>query len=175
MFSIKHIEEGPLRQGLFVYWMSKFVELFDTVYMVLRHKTRQISFLHVWHHSTITLLADWAYTRSSIPAIIPIVALNSTVHVAMYGYYAVTALYPLHDFSWKKRITQLQMIQFVLAIIHGAYGYLYHSFCIYSILYGIGMLCLFSNFYYKAFILKSSFRSKNRDRDAGSVLVNKSS
>ncbi len=49
--------EGWLRHGLFVYWISKFVELLDTVYMILRHKSRQISFLHVWHHSTITLLA----------------------------------------------------------------------------------------------------------------------
>lgn len=152
MFSLEHIKEGPLRHGLFVYWMSKFVELLDTIYMMLRHKFRQISFLHVWHHSTITLLADWAYTRSSIPAIVPIVALNSTVHIVMYGYYALTALYPLHDFSWKKRITQMQMIQFIIAILHGTYGYLYHGFCGYSILYGLGMLSLFSNFYYNAFI-----------------------
>lgn len=162
VFSLEHIEEGSLRHGLLVYWISKFVELLDTVYMVLRHKTRQISFLHVWHHSTITLLADWAYTRSSIPAIVPIVALNSAVHVVMYGYYALTALYPLHEFTWKKRITQMQMTQFVIAIVHGTYGYLYHGFCIYSILYGLGMLSLFSNFYYRAFIAKKKPRADEK-------------
>lgn len=159
VFSLEHIEGGSLRHGLLVYWISKFIELLDTVYMVLRHKTRQISFLHVWHHSTITLLADWAYTRSSIPAIVPIVALNSAVHVVMYGYYALTALFPLHEFTWKKRITQMQMTQFLIAIVHGTYGYLYHGFCIYSILYGLGMLSLFSNFYYRAFIVKKKPRA----------------
>ena len=172
VFSLQHIEKGSLRHGLLVYWISKFIELLDTVYMVLRHKTRQISFLHVWHHSTITLLADWAYTRSSIPAIVPIVALNSAVHVVMYGYYALTALYPLHEFAWKKRITQMQMTQFVIAIVHGTYGYLYHGFCIYSILYGFGMLSLFSNFYYRAFIAKKRPRPSDKKRD---VIANGSS
>ena len=180
VFSLEHREHGPLRHGLLIYWISKFVELLDTVYMVLRHKSRQISFLHVWHHSTITLLADWAYTRASIPAIVPIVALNSTVHVVMYGYYALTALHPLHEFSWKKHITQMQMTQFVIALVHGTYGYLYHGFCIYSVLYGLGMLTLFSNFYYRAFIAKktppkseSKAIAVDAQRDTDYVSVNK--
>ena len=144
--------EGPIRHAMLIYWISKFIELMDTVYMVLRHKRRQISFLHIWHHSTITLLADWAYTRSCWPAIVPIVALNSAVHVVMYGYYFLTALYPLHDFTWKKRITQMQIGQFLIAIVHGVYGYAYRGFCIYSVMYGVGMITLFSNFYYRAFL-----------------------
>ncbi len=56
IFIMEHTE-GWLRHGYFVYWMSKFVELMDTMYMILRHRTHQISFLHVWHHSSITLLA----------------------------------------------------------------------------------------------------------------------
>ncbi|XP_064389867.1 very long chain fatty acid elongase 7-like [Halichondria panicea] len=153
IFLMEHTE-GWLRHGLFVYWISKFVELLDTVYMILRHKSRQISFLHVWHHSTITLLADWAYTRSSWPALTPILALNSAVHVFMYGYYFLTALHPLHDFTWKKRITQFQMVQFLIGISQAVYGYLYRGFCIYSIGYGAAMLGLFGNYYYYAFIRK---------------------
>lgn len=37
-----------LKLPLFVYWLTKWIELFDTVLMILRHKERQISFLHVW-------------------------------------------------------------------------------------------------------------------------------
>ena len=110
-----------------------------------------------------TLLADWAYTRSSLPAVAPIIALNSSVHVVMYGYYALTAVYPLHTFTWKKRITQMQMTQFVIAIVYGTVGYLYHGFCIYSILYGIGMFSLFSNFYYRAFIAKGNLREEMKE------------
>lgn len=157
--------DGPIRHAMLVYWISKFIELLDTVYMVLRHKRRQISFLHVWHHSSITLLADWAYTRSCWPAITPIIALNSAVHVVMYGYYFLTALFPLHDFTWKKRITQIQIVQFLIGIVHGTYGYLYHGFCIYSVLYGLGMISLFSNFYYHAFLKPRS--AKKRDGGDG--------
>ena len=44
-----------LEHPLFVYWLTKQIELFDTVLMILRHKDRQISFLHV--RFLVTLLA----------------------------------------------------------------------------------------------------------------------
>jgi elongation of very long chain fatty acids protein 4 len=159
-------DEGILRHGMRVYWLSKLFELLDTVYMILRHRIRQISFLHVFHHSTITLLADWCYFISPFPAVVPVLALNSLIHVVMYGYYFLTALYPLHAFTWKKRITQMQITQFILALVHAVLGYMYHGFCLYSLLYGLSMLALFSNFYYVAFIKKKrskgeGHRSKN--------------
>ena len=143
-----------LHHAFFVYWMSKFIELMDTVYMILRHKHRQISFLHVFHHSSITILADVGYNTYPWPPVAMVTGLNSTVHVVMYGYYCVTAIYPLHVITWKRRITQLQIAQFLFAIWFGATGYCYHGFCIYSILYPIAMLALFSNFYYNAFVRK---------------------
>lgn len=164
LFLMEHTESW-LRHGLFVYWISKFVELMDTIYMILRHKSRQISFLHVWHHSSITMLADWAYTRASWPAIVPVIALNSTVHVFMYGYYFLTAVYPLHDFTWKKRITQFQIIQFLIAILQAVYGYLYRGFCVYSMLYGVIMLALFGNYYYHAFIVVKKNKTKQEKED----------
>lgn len=145
---------GLIRHGMMVYWLSKLYELLDTVFMVLRHRSRQISFLHVFHHSSITLLADWSYFLNPVPAVVPIVSLNSAVHVVMYGYYFLTALHPLHDFTWKKRITQMQILQFVLVICHVSVGWLYHGFCGYAFLYAFSMLVLFSNFYYHAFIAK---------------------
>ena len=144
---------------MLVYWLSKLYELLDTVFMILRHRGRQISFLHVFHHSSITMLADWAYFIAPIPAVAPILAMNSTIHVVMYGYYFLTALRPLHDFTWKKRITQMQILQFLLGIAQSVVGYLYHGFCVYSIMYGFSMLVLFANFYYQAFILKKRSRS----------------
>lgn len=151
-----------IQHAMLVYWLSKLYELLDTVFMILRHRGRQISFLHVFHHSSITMLADWAYFLSPIPAVAPILALNSIVHVVMYGYYFLTALYPLHDFAWKKRITQMQITQFLLALAHGSVGYVYHGFCIYCIMYGLSMLLLFSNFYYHAFIKKTKRKEKGQ-------------
>ena len=153
VFSMEHTE-GILRHAMFVYWISKLVELLDTVYMVLRHKKRQISFLHVFHHTSITLIAEYAYQRSTWPSVCSMVSLNAGIHIIMYGYYGLTAVYPLHQFTWKRRITQLQMTQFVAGIIFCIYGYLYRGFCVYSFLYCGSMLALFTNFYYYAFIAK---------------------
>ena len=160
IFSKKNVG-GLIRHGMMVYWLSKIYELLDTLFMVLRHKGRQISFLHVFHHSSITLLADWSYFLNPVPAVVPVVALNSAVHVVMYGYYLLTALYPLQDFTWKKRITQMQILQFVLVICHVLVGWLYHGFCAYSVLYAFSMLALFSNFYYNAFYLQKHSRANS--------------
>ena len=40
-------EDELVKHGLWVYYMTKYVELLDTVFMVLRHRRRQISLLHV--------------------------------------------------------------------------------------------------------------------------------
>ena len=36
-----------VKQGFYVYLITKYLELLDTIFMMLRHKQRQISFLHV--------------------------------------------------------------------------------------------------------------------------------
>lgn len=40
-------ENEFVRQGLMVYTISKNVELLDTIFMILRQRWRQVSFLHV--------------------------------------------------------------------------------------------------------------------------------
>lgn len=86
----------------------------------------------------------------------------------MYGYYGLTAVYPLHAFTWKKRITQLQMAQFLFAVGYGTVGYLRHGFCVYSILYPLAMFCLFSNFYYHAFLKTRPVTSRKAEREIDS-------
>lgn len=161
IYMLEHLSDTTLNKAFLLCWISKLFELTDTVYMVLRHKRRQISFLHVWHHSSVLLLADFGYHRTNYPALVPLVSLNCAVHVIMYGYYALTAVYPLRDFAWKKRITQMQMLQFVIAIFHHIPGYLYYGFCVYSVLYPLAMLSLFGNFYYRAFVAKRTKAPKD--------------
>ena len=150
--------EGTLRHAIFAYWMTKWYELLDTVFMVLRHKKKQISFLHVFHHASVPIIADYGYTQACWPAFIPVGTLNSFIHVIMYGYYGLTAFYPVSDFPIKKRVTQLQMTQFVVLALQGAWGHIYYNFCIYSVLYPLALLSLFSNFYYKAFLQRGKGR-----------------
>ena len=49
----------PTRLAFRIYFYSKIIELLDTVFMILRHKRRQISFLHVFHHASMVLLCDF--------------------------------------------------------------------------------------------------------------------
>ena len=45
LFSLEH-NEG-VKYAMLIYWSTKIFELMDTVFMILRHRHRQISFLHV--------------------------------------------------------------------------------------------------------------------------------
>ena len=152
LFSTTTSSTGILRHAMFIYWMTKWYELLDTVFMILRHKRKQISFLHVFHHMSVPIIADYGYTQATWPAFTLIGSMNSFIHVIMYGYYGLTAFYPVRNFPIKKRITQLQMTQFLLIAMQGVWGYINYNFCIYSIIYPIGLLSLFSNFYYRAFL-----------------------
>ena len=120
--------------------------------MVLRHKSRQISFLHVYHHSSMLLLSDLSRSYYAWPCIAVFLAMNSFVHVLLYLYYGLTALFPSNPPQWKKQMTQIQIGQFLVGFVIAVGGYMYHNYCIYSILYGITMTWLFSNFYYQAYV-----------------------
>ena len=145
-----------LKHPLFVYWLTKWIELFDTVLMILRHKERQISFLHVYHHCSVLMLSDLAYHNYQWPPVAFVLCMNSFVHVFLYLYYGQSALFPGQRPVWKKRLTQLQIVQFLVGFAHVTYGYIYHGFCIYGPFYCLSMLLLFSNFYYHAFVRRKS-------------------
>ena len=132
--------------------LNKVVELSDTVFMLLRHKFRQISPLHVYHHASMLLLSDLAYSKYPYANFAVGLMLNSFVHVVLYAYYGLTAAG--FNPQWKKRLTELQIAQFVIDLIHGVPGVLYHNFCVWSMLYGCSMLYLFTDFYVKNYLRK---------------------
>ncbi|XP_067671521.1 very long chain fatty acid elongase 5-like [Haliotis asinina] len=137
-----------------VYYMTKIVELMDTVFMILRHRQRQISFLHVFHHSSMLLLGNFGYVCFPYPCIAVFESLNSLIHVALYLYYGLTAVAPNNPPQWRKLLTQMQIVQFLIDFVISFYGIVYHSFCIYSVFYSAAMAFLFSNFYYRAYVRK---------------------
>jgi hypothetical protein len=49
--------EMKITNALWFYYFSKVIELFDTIFMVVRKRFTQITFLHVFHHST--MLLNW--------------------------------------------------------------------------------------------------------------------
>ena len=83
--------------------------------------------------------------------------LNSFVHTAMYLYYALSSL--KFRVWWKKYLTQLQMGQLMLVVLHSLYFSMFSSCELYPsfLAYPIGFLslmlfCLFANFFYQAYV-----------------------
>ncbi|CAK9857559.1 unnamed protein product [Sphagnum jensenii] len=86
------LEQTEMAILVYMFYMSKYVEFMDTIIMVLKRNTRQITFLHVYHHSSIALI--WwiiAYHAPGGEAYFS-AALNSGVHVFMYLYYFLAAV-----------------------------------------------------------------------------------
>ena len=52
----------------------------------------QISWLHVYHHATMVLLADCGYRIFPWPSMALPILLNSFVHIWVYGYYLLSAI-----------------------------------------------------------------------------------
>ena len=141
-----------------LYALTKALELCDTLFMILKHKDRQITFLHVYHHASMLILSDMArQSHYNWPSIAVILGLNSAVHVPMYFYYFLSALNPGGTRpAWRQHLTECQILQFVIDCVFALYGYIYYTFCVYSLLYGFIMIILFSNFYFHAYIKPKS-------------------
>lgn len=143
-----------------LYYFSKFIEMFDTIFFVLRKKNGQITFLHVYHHS-IMPFTWWFGVRFAAGGQGTFHALlNCVVHVIMYSYYSLSALGPAYQkyLWWKKYLTTIQLIQFVMVTTH-IWQYFFMKDCPYQFpifiyiigLYGLVFLLLFLNFWYHAY------------------------
>lgn len=114
---------GRMGWWMYVFYASKFYELGDTLIMVL--KKRPLNFLHVYHHSIVIPLF-YVYMSTSMVLQWILVVANSSVHVAMYYYYAMSAIG--QKVWWKKYITQAQIIQFIIDLTATwPYPFLYFS------------------------------------------------
>uniref|UniRef100_A0A2K6GXW9 Elongation of very long chain fatty acids protein n=1 Tax=Propithecus coquereli TaxID=379532 RepID=A0A2K6GXW9_PROCO len=157
-FSLYIVYEMVRVAWLFLF--SKFIELMDTVIFILRKKDGQVTFLHVFHHSVLPWSWWWGVKfapggMGSFHAMI-----NSSVHVVMYLYYGLSALGPVAQpyLWWKKHMTAIQLIQFVLVSLHISQYYFMPS-CNYQYpviihlvwMYGTIFFVLFSNFWYQSY------------------------
>ena len=149
--------ELRLTSALWYYFISKLIEMADTVFFILRKKTNQVSFLHVYHHSTMVVVTwigiKWFGGGQSFFSCMA----NSFVHIIMYTYYAMSAIPFLRKYLWwKKYLTQLQLIQFVCILVQTQYAI--HTNCVYPSqllwifsAYIFSFIFLFSNFYLKSY------------------------
>jgi hypothetical protein len=138
-----------------VHYLSKWLDFLDTVFMTLRKRDRQISFLHVFHHASIP--AVWSMLLNGNEAFGTVTlgaSINSAVHVMMYSHFLVTSFgfkNPL-----KKLITQAQLLQFVTLITHSFVALsneqlVSKSSCWVQFVYQLLMLFMFGRFYTRSY------------------------
>lgn len=174
----KNPKEARMARIIHMFFVSKIVELGDSVLMVLRKKQEQISFLHVYHHSSIVNIYWWVTTYIPGGQSWFCSSLNAFVHIIMYAYYALAAIPSMRGkLWWKKYITRLQLIQFVLIFFHtiqttitGCDFPLWSHILLSS--YMISMMVLFGNFYIQAYIKKSRASHKKTDQIQNGVTKN---
>ncbi|KAJ3641334.1 hypothetical protein Zmor_027846 [Zophobas morio] len=158
-----HPDELQIAKAVWWYYFSKLLEFCDTFFFILRKKDKQLTFLHVYHHSTMFSLwwigIKWVPSGSTfLPAMV-----NSGIHVLMYSYYGLAALGPhiARYLWWKRYLTILQMIQFTCALVLGINGirtgcefplWMHYTLIVYM----LSFIVLFGNFYVKAYMEKGS-------------------
>ncbi|GAB0092075.1 Elongation of very long chain fatty acids protein [Sergentomyia squamirostris] len=104
-----------LARATWLYFLTKFIELLDSVFFILRKKNNQLSGLHVYHHASMLGYSMMVVKYFPIGISYTPLLLNSGVHVLMYLYYGLSALGPAIQpyLWWKKYLTMIQMIQFI--------------------------------------------------------------
>lgn len=109
-----------MHNAVHLYFMCKLIELMDTVFFVLRKKNRQISSLHLFHH-TLMPICGWIGTRflpNGHGTFLGLV--NSFIHIIMYTYYMLSSMGPHMNkyLWWKKHLTSVQLLQFTAVFFH---------------------------------------------------------
>ncbi|XP_046663615.1 elongation of very long chain fatty acids protein AAEL008004-like [Homalodisca vitripennis] len=154
-----------------LYFIVKVLDLLDTVFMVLRKKDKQVTFLHKYHHIGM-VITGWVATKYVAGGhSVFFGTVNSLVHTIMYCYYQVMLVKPEYkkDIWWKKHITEIQLVQFIVTTMHGLAA-LFNTNCGYPkyllaffIPQDVFMFFLFIDFYRKTYW---SRKSKEEDKQS---------
>lgn len=166
-------DEMPVRTAKVLWWFyfSKVIEMLDTVFFICKGNYRQLSFLHIYHHSTMFIIwwvgIKYVAGGNSVPPAL----LNSIIHVIMYSYYFFAAFGPRFKkyLWWKKYLTTFQLVQFVIDFVHGVIAYRdgcsFPHWMYYTMMgYMITFLILFGNFYVVNYVMqKPTEKQKKSD------------
>jgi GNS1/SUR4 family len=181
--------------AVWVHYCDKYLEFFDTYFMVLRGKmdqvrimsfthlsikyqlttSTQVSFLHVYHH--VSIAWAWWYAMSVFPGGDSYFGalLNSWIHVMMYSYYALALL--RIRCPWKRFLTMAQLMQFLSVLIYTIFSFYYlkdsttwsqQTAWIVQTGEMVSLFALFLHFYKKAYSKTNLQRKSSESTDSAS-------
>ena len=162
--------KGENGYWVYLFILSKTVELVDTVFLVLRK--RPLMFLHWYHHILTMIYAFYSYPIS--PGFNRWgIYLNFFVHAFMYSYYFLRSMKIRVPGFVAQLITTLQILQFVISVgvlAHlGVLIYLQNVNCDFvpnvfalATFMDVTYLILFINFFLQSYILRGG-KAKYRD------------
>lgn len=105
---------GPLWFWSYIYYLSKYYELLDTVFLALKGKVEGWGGLNVYHHAVVVFMAWWWLEYQQTLQFVGLL-FNTFVHIIMYFYFFMAEVG--HRPPWKKLVTAIQIIQFTVSLL----------------------------------------------------------
>ena len=143
---------NDMRNIAFLFWISKYYDFIDTLFIVLKGNSHQLTFLHICHHSSVSTLMYYNYKLIPYTGDIWfLIFYNSFIHVLLYSYYLANLIDNRYR-VFNKLLTQQQIVQFIAGttqqclsiIVRDDYPYYIREI---NIIYGLYMLYLFTKLY----------------------------
>ncbi|XP_019870251.1 elongation of very long chain fatty acids protein AAEL008004 [Aethina tumida] len=166
-----------VQSTVWVYFMCKIIELLDTVFFVLRKKYNQVSYLHVYHHTLMPICA-WIGTNFLPGGHGTLLGyINSFIHIIMYAYYLISSMGPQYQkyLWWKKYLTSMQLIQFVIIFVHNFQVMFrtcdYPKFINFLLLSQAAYFLYLFGLFYKKTYLKNSKTSSNTTKPTNGIKI----
>ncbi len=151
---------------LWVFYVSKILDFFDTLFMVLRGKWTQFSFLHIYHHFSIFFVYWVNFNVAYDGDIYFTIVANGFIHFVMYYYYLLTTFGA--RVWWASHLTSMQLIQFVCMMSQAIY-LLTHKECafprnvvLFYFFYILSLFLLFANFFVQRYCSRKSGGKKSK-------------
>lgn len=144
---------------VFCFVLSKIIEYFDTLFIVLRK--RDVMFLHVYHHTTISLLVWYAFADQATGMLHWCATVNFFIHSIMYSYYAICSAGIRLPRIIPACVTILQMIQFIVGATVNIVAFIDRDSCPHVTTAWLGAvlvlsyLLLFLQYFFNRYVFKT--------------------
>lgn len=145
-----------LTHYIWVFHITKYYEFMDTVIMILRKSFRQVTFLHVYHHTSVVLYTWFVLYDHPGGDYYMGPLLNSWVHIWMYVYYLLSSFMCKQSRTkylwWSTYLTKMQILQFVINLFYSIYSLMYSPYNTplykYGLYHQLSFIILFGHFYH---------------------------